>query len=132
MKIIKTINQYQFKDSKSKIELKNEDSDTGKFSGYASVFNHVDLHDDIILPGAFKECLEADEVKLLWQHDQAEPIGKITKLTEDNKGLFMEASLLMDLHRAKEAYSLLKNKIIKGLSIGFAIKESYYDRDKKQ
>lgn len=27
--------------------------DAGNFEGYASVFNNVDLGDDVILPGAF-------------------------------------------------------------------------------
>ncbi|MBN9543528.1 MAG: HK97 family phage prohead protease [Alphaproteobacteria bacterium] len=60
------------------------------FSGYASVFNVVDQHNDIVAPGAFKKTLannKPENIKLLWQHNHDYPIGKIIKTTEDKKGL---------------------------------------------
>ena len=46
------------------------------FSGYASVFNIVDKQNDLILPGAFKKNLSKNKIKLLWQHNPGEPIGR--------------------------------------------------------
>ena len=50
----------------------------GAFEGYASLFGLPDLSRDIVMPGAFEETLQstgARGVRLLWQHDPAEPIG---------------------------------------------------------
>ncbi|NEV49217.1 hypothetical protein EUZ93_01680 [Wolbachia pipientis] len=53
--------------------------ENGVFSGYASVFNIVDKQNDLILPGAFKENLNRNKIKLLWQHNPGEPIRKEKK-----------------------------------------------------
>ena len=63
----------------------------GAFEGYASLFNREDLGRDVILPGAFTETLQkrpAGGVRLLFQHDPAEPIGVWEHLQEDARGLF--------------------------------------------
>lgn len=105
----------------------------GSFTGYASIFGKKDNHNDIILKGAFKRSLSnnnsGSNVKLLWQHDPAEPIGYFTNIYEDAYGLYVEGKLLLDVQRAREAYSLLKNNAIGGLSIGFTVKDFSYDNN---
>ncbi|MGB1540284.1 MAG: HK97 family phage prohead protease, partial [Rickettsiales bacterium] len=95
--------------------------DAGRFSGYASIFNVVDNQNDLMAEGAFKQTLleNQGDVKLLWQHDFAEPIGVFTKIVEDARGLYVEGRLLLDIQRAKEAHALLKAGAIGGLSIGY-------------
>jgi HK97 family phage prohead protease len=102
------------------LELKSLDAN-GKFVGYASVFNVVDSQHDMVMPGAFAFTLEqrAGQIKLLWQHQWDAPIGIITKLFEDARGLYVEGQLLMEITQAKEAYALLKAGVVKGLSIGY-------------
>nr|WP_255585928.1 HK97 family phage prohead protease [Wolbachia endosymbiont of Mansonella ozzardi] len=46
----------------------------GVFSGYENVFNVVDKQNDLILPGVFKENLNGNKIKLLWQHNLSEHI----------------------------------------------------------
>jgi len=41
----------------------------------------------------------------------------------------VEARLLLDVQKGREAYSLLKNNAISGLSIGYKVKDSIYDYD---
>lgn len=103
------------------LDLKSLDGQ-GRFAGYASVFNIVDNQRDIILRGAFAQTLKgrADEIKLLWQHQQEEPIGVFDRLFEDARGLYVEGRLLLGVQRAKEAHSLLKAGAIKGMSIGYS------------
>ncbi len=51
---------------------------SGMFEGYASLFGTADLGRDVVLRGAFAESLRKRApagVKMLWQHDAAEPIG---------------------------------------------------------
>ncbi|MCX3065366.1 HK97 family phage prohead protease [Wolbachia endosymbiont of Drosophila pseudotakahashii] len=56
--------------------------ENGVFSGYASVFNIIDKQNDLILPGAFKENLNRNKIKLLWQDNPDEPIGSIIDIYE--------------------------------------------------
>ncbi len=95
---------------------------TGRFAGYASVFDVVDNQRDSMQRGAFSETLARGiaNVKLLWQHQQSEPIGVFDKIFEDAHGLYVEGRLLLDVARAKEAYALLKAGALTGLSIGYS------------
>lgn len=103
------------------LEIKSIDAE-GRFAGYASVFGVVDSQRDIILRGAFRETLAGRmaEIKLLWQHDMAEPIGVIERLFEDRHGLYVEGRLLLEVARAREALSLMKAGAVSGLSIGYS------------
>lgn len=94
----------------------------GRFAGYASVFDVVDSQKDIILRGAFAETLKGrvGDIKMLWQHQQDEPIGIFERMFEDINGLYVEGKLLLDVARAKEAHALLKEGAIGGLSIGYS------------
>lgn len=102
----------------SSLSLKNIE-ENGIFSGYASVFNIIDKQNDLILPGAFKKNLNNNKIKLLWQHDPGEPIGKIIDVYENDVGLYIVAQLLLSIQKAKEIYLMLKAGMIDGLSIGY-------------
>lgn len=102
-----------------------EIGEDGSFSGYASVFDVIDSHYDIITRGAFTNTISRYTEKgrmpsFLWQHNGDEPIGIITLLREDERGLYMEGKLALDTQRGKEAYSLLKMGALNGLSIGYS------------
>jgi HK97 family phage prohead protease len=102
-----------------KIQLK-EIGDEGTFSGYAAVFNNTDLGGDIIAPGAFtKSIKENPRVPVLWSHDTREVIGINKEVKEDSVGLHVTGQLILDVQRAKEARSLVKEGAVKGLSIGY-------------
>lgn len=105
------------------LAVKNWDAD-GSFSGYASVFGIIDSQGEEVASGAFDLSLKAWAIsgkmpKLLWQHDYRQPIGLWREIREDNHGLFVKGQLLLDLAQGREAYSLLKNGVVDGLSIGF-------------
>jgi uncharacterized protein len=94
----------------------------GAFEGYAAVFSAPDLAADVILPGAFRASLArrpAADVRMLFQHDPAEPIGVWTHLTEDARGLFARGKLLPEVMRGRELIALITAGGIDGLSIGF-------------
>lgn len=105
--------------------------DDGSFSGYVSTFNVKDRGGDIVKPGAFTSSLKkypAAKVKLLWQHDQHEPIGVWTKLEEDERGLKAEGQLILESARGREAHALMKAGAVDGLSIGFKTIRDELDR----
>lgn len=111
--------------------------DDGAFEGYGSVFETVDSYRDAVAPGAFKASLKEWEAKgrlppLLWQHDQAQPIGVYTRMEEDAHGLRVEGMLLKnDVQQAAEAYALMKAGALSGLSIGYVTKADAWDEKKK-
>jgi Escherichia/Staphylococcus phage prohead protease len=103
------------------VDLKSVEAD-GTFSGYASLFGTVDLGQDLVMPGAFRESLQtrgARGVKLLFQHDPNEPIGVWLELNEDARGLFARGRLMPEVTRAREVLSLMRAGALDGLSIGF-------------
>jgi HK97 family phage prohead protease len=110
----------------------------GAFSGYASVFGVVDLQGEEVAKGAFEQTLEeAEELgrlpKLLWMHDDREPIGGFTKMAEDDRGLWVEGKLLIDAGPVeKRAYAHMKEGLIDGLSIGFNLYPGGLEFDAKR
>ena len=105
-------------------------TDSGEFSGYASVFNLEDRGGDVVLPGAFGQ-VEAGAVKMLRQHDTSEPVGVWTRLIEDRKGLLAEGRLILDTQKGRETYALLKAGAMNGLSIGFKTVSDRFDQKKR-
>nr|WP_248308634.1 HK97 family phage prohead protease [Bosea sp. 124] len=94
----------------------------GLFEGYASLFGIADLGKDVVEPGAFRDSLVRrgpGGVKLLWQHDPAEPIGRWVALAEDGRGLFVRGQLSLAVARAREIHALMREGAVDGLSIGF-------------
>ena len=102
----------------------------GRFSGYASVFDRPDLGRDVIARGAFSRSLTergSGGVRMLYQHDPAEVIGRWTVIREDGHGLYVEGQLTPGAPRAAEVYANLVNRAIDGLSIGFRAVRSRRD-----
>lgn len=131
-KIKKKSNKFEIKNIEG-FEIKSID-ETGKFCGYASVFNLEDSYQDIVLPNSFKKTLELKknvgrEIKLLWQHSPEKPIGVFDKIEEDSIGLYVEGRILMDVEKGREAYALMKSGAVSGLSIGYSVKSANIDKN---
>lgn len=95
-----------------------------EISGYASLFGASDQGGDVVQKGAYSASLKAllqenRSVKMLWQHDPAQPIGVWDAVKEDQKGLFVKGRILTDIRAGAEALSLVKAGAIDGLSIGY-------------
>ncbi len=89
-------------------------------SGYASLFGKSDQGGDTVEKGAYAASLSKDRsIKMLWQHDPAQPIGVWDEVREDAKGLWVKGRLLTDVAKGREAASLIGAGAIDGLSIGY-------------
>lgn len=112
------------------LEVKALEAD-GRFAGYASIFDVIDSQRDRVKHGAFRRSLASREipVKLLWQHQWEQPIGVIEAIFEDDRGLYVQGRLLMDVAKAREAHALLKAGALRGMSIGYQVKQSRRDAD---
>lgn len=98
------------------------DGEAGEFTGYGSVFGNVDTYGDRIEAGAFAGSLATRMPKLVWQHDLYQPIGKWTEAKEDSHGLFLRGKLTLGVEKGREAYELMKDGALDGLSIGYRTK----------
>lgn len=100
----------------------------GVFEGYASLFDREDLGRDVIQRGAFAASLVkrgAAGIRMLYQHDAAQPIGVWISIGEDVRGLKVKGRLNLDVARAREVHSLMRSGALDGLSIGYrAVKAS--------
>ena len=94
----------------------------GFITGYASLFNTPDEAGDIVEKGAFNACIAKKgiaDVRMLWQHDPAQPIGKWLHIYEDEKGLKVTGQLCLDIQKGRDVRALLLAGALDGLSIGF-------------
>lgn len=117
-----------------RIKAVGEDDDLaeGTITAYASVFGNIDSCGDVVEKGAFsrtiKEWEERDDVlPLLWGHNTSDPdynIGAVTKASEDDTGLLIEASFDLDNPKAAQVYRLCKGRRVHDLSFAFDIAES--------
>ncbi len=99
-------------------------TDGAKIEGYASLFGQPDQGGDVVRKGAYGASLkalkdQARRVKMLWQHDPAQPIGVWDEVREDERGLFVKGRLLESVARGREAAALIAAGAIDGLSIGY-------------
>lgn len=98
--------------------------------GYASKFGLVDQGGDVVAPGAYAVSLKrlsekGSHVKMLWQHDPAQPIGIWDEVVEDAAGLWVKGRILTNVTRGREAIALLEAGAIDGLSIGYRTVKSH-------
>jgi uncharacterized protein len=90
-------------------------------TGYASLFNVQDNGRDVVKRGAFANSLKKrgpKEVRFLWSHNQHEPIGVLTELREDEKGLKFTGEILPETRYGPTAIALIEKKGLK-VSIGY-------------
>jgi uncharacterized protein len=105
-----------------------EDEDRMTFSGYAAVFNSDSVplpFIERIAPGAFRGSLRnRNDIKLLWNHEAGQPLASTRagnlKLTEDERGLYVEATL-PNTTTARDARELISRGIVDSMSFGFTV-----------
>src|SRR3989337_59790 len=122
--------QHNVLDFQAEFKAVSEDGKVGVFEGYGSIFGNKDSYNDIVAAGSFKESLEKNGLPaMLWQHNPDVVIGKYIEAREDQAGLFMRGEINLEVQQGREAYALLKQGALKGMSIGFITLEDEYDRE---
>lgn len=99
-------------------------TDGTKIEGYASLFGAKDQGGDVVGKGAYTASLkratkDGRKIKMLWQHDPAQPIGVWDEVREDSQGLWVKGRILDSTQKGREAASLIEAGAIDGLSIGY-------------
>ena len=97
-------------------------------AGYASVYRtptgdiQVDRDDETVNTDNIDISSYEKNPILIWNHSFDKPIGRITNITKDFRGLYVEA----EVHRLKgeeDKYEAVKKGLVKSFSIGFVPKE---------
>jgi HK97 family phage prohead protease len=105
-------------------EVKTDGLQPFEFEGYASIYGGLpDAQGDVVDPGAFASA--SSELPLLFNHDPDQVIGKVV-LTDSPHGLMVRGQLNPGVARAKEIWSLLMQRAITGLSIGYNVVRQVY------
>ncbi|WP_386681404.1 HK97 family phage prohead protease [Loktanella sp. R86503] len=99
-------------------------TDGTEIAGYASLFDQRDQGGDRVVKGAYAASLaqlkaKGRSVRMLWQHDPAQPIGVWDEVREDARGLWVKGRILTDVAKGREAAALVAAGAIDGLSIGY-------------
>jgi hypothetical protein len=106
------------------------DGESGKFSGYASVFGGVDSYGDTIIRGAFAHTLRKNgKPKMFFNHDWNMPVGKFNVAKEDDHGLYVEGELTPGHSLAKDVHAAMKHGTVDGLSIGGYLNPGDYEKN---
>lgn len=120
----------QIKASHGELLIK-ADGEDGEISGYGSVWGKVDSYGEVVVEGAFTKSLKrwkGQPIPMLWQHRSDQPVGVWDSYEEDGKGLKLAGRLNLETQRGREAWSDVKMKAVRGLSIGYyEIKADPYD-----
>lgn len=91
----------------------------------------ADVAGDIVMRGAFQESLikrGRKGIRMLYQHDPAQPLGIWSEIREDNRGLYVRGELSTGASRVRDIEALLADGAIDGLSIGFKTIKAVRDR----
>lgn len=103
------------------IQIKSAAED-GTFSGYAAVFGNVDLGSDVIQPGAFKQAKTTADGKIrIALHHRLDQLAGKSSFVQDDYGLRVEGKLSLGVSYVRDAYELMKDGVLNGLSVGFNI-----------
>ena len=71
------------------------------------------------------------EAKLMWQHDQREPIGRITEGRHTEAGFEIRATI-SETQRGLDAITLLDDGVINKFSVGFVMRDSKVDDNRNR
>ncbi|MEO7224189.1 MAG: phage major capsid protein, partial [Devosia sp.] len=92
-------------------------TEAGEITGIAWPFGSADSVGDMITKGAFEF---PETLPMLFGHDQNDVIGVWEVIEETAEGLIVKGRLFLDqIARAREVWTMLTEKAVKGLSIGF-------------
>ena len=104
--------------------------DEGLIEGYIAKWGVVDSYNSRFQKGSFSQTIRGrlDKIRVLFNHDTSEPIGRLLDIQEDDIGVFVRAQLVMAVDKAKDTFNLIKGGAIDSFSFGFrTISDKYED-----
>lgn len=107
-----------------------------KINGYAAVFDKnsevLGFFREIIRPGAFTKTLAGGDIRALWQHDPAMPLGRTKngtlELAEDAQGLRISITP-PDTQWGRDAVASIERGDVDQMSFGFTCLRDSWGKD---
>jgi HK97 family phage prohead protease len=97
-------------------------SDQGALEGVAAGIGNVDAGGDVIMPGAFAGALAkrgTAPIPMLLYHDHKQAVGAWTDVRETSEGLTATGRIAIETKAGADAYQLVKQGAVRGLSVGY-------------
>ena len=110
------------KDNRFPVSVKMVGDTPGTFRGTLSTYGNLDRVGDVCEKGCFSNVEQGKRFPLLWQHDMCSPIGSFT-VVDTEQALTIEGKLNLGTTLGKDAYALLKEGDLDGLSIGYSVND---------
>lgn len=110
-------------------------SNTREFEAYANTKNIVDNALDVAMDGCYQKSIERHKQagtmpSMLWSHNpEMLPLGKISHMEEDAKGLFFSGKI-SSTTMGNDVYELAKDGAIDQFSIGYIEVKSNWNNEK--
>jgi HK97 family phage prohead protease len=110
-------------------------AEDGQIVAYLTTFENTDVVGDVIKTGALDKYVEdfnkgqTGILRMLFQHDRSEIIGKWDSLEIDEKGVIGTGTIFEEVSRGKDVKSLLMRGVLNSVSIGFRATD-YVENDK--
>lgn len=113
-------------------DVKLADGAAGTFEGYASIYGNVDSYGDVVESGAFTKTISerGSKIPVLWQHDSRLPIGT-GEVFDAGNGLGIKGRIIDSVSYGADALKLMREGVVKGLSIGYSVMKDAWDADRK-
>lgn len=103
--------------------------DGNRIKGYAIVWDSLNDYNEVALKGCCAKSLKerginakgGNKIQFLAYHDPEKILAKLTKLEEDDTGLYFEAELL-DLDGTRDEVKRIREGLLRQMSYGFSYK----------
>ena len=104
------------------LDIKEITTDKKEFTAIIST-NDVDSYDEVLLPEGLNAKKFATNPIILFNHNRDMPIGKSLSIRKSGNGLVAKGKLAEGILEIDNIWKLIKQGILKGVSVGFRVIE---------
>jgi len=98
---------------------RDDGQEQGIIEGYFARWGQVDSHNTRFQKGCFAKSIKERMNKIVIRNSHGNPIGKPLEIREDDKGAFFSGQVSLGVQEAREAFELVRDSVVTGLSFGF-------------
>jgi len=98
---------------------RDDGQEQGILEGYFARWGQVDSHNTRFQKGCFAKSIKERMNKIVIRNSHGNPIGKPLEIREDDKGAFFSGQVSLEVQEAREAFTLVRDEVVTGLSFGF-------------
>ena len=95
---------------------RDDSQEQGIIEGYFARWGQVDSHNTRFQKGCFAKSIKERMSKIVVRNSHGNPIGKPLEIREDDKGAFFVGQCSLSVQEAREAYDLVRDEVVTGLS----------------